>query len=78
MRALGNALVGSPLLVAGALLAGLAATILPIARRRRYGVLAVGAALLVCTVAAGTGLAAVPALALVWGVAGALAAGNRR
>ena len=78
VRALGNALVGSPLLIAGALVAGLAATILPIARRRRYGVLAVGVALLVCTVAAGTGLAAVPALALVWGVAGALAAGNRR
>jgi hypothetical protein len=72
-------LVREPVLLAGAFAAGLAAAILPAARRRsRYGVLAVGSALVVVSAAAGASVAAIPFAALAWGVAGALAAGVRR
>ena len=68
----------SLILLAGAVVAAVAAAILPSARRRwRYGVLGVGAGLLVASVATGTGLASIPLVALVWGVAGAVAAGRR-
>jgi eukaryotic-like serine/threonine-protein kinase len=74
-----SALLDERALVAGAVVVALAAALLPLARRRsRYGVVAVGAALLAGSVATGTSLLWVPVVALVWGVAGALAAGNRR
>ena len=74
-----EALAREPMLLAGTVVLALAAAILPLARRRsKYGVLAVGSALLVGTVVAGTSIAAVPIVALVWAVAGALAAGKRR
>jgi hypothetical protein len=75
--AVASALAAQPVLLAGALVAAAAAAVLPFAHRRsRYGVLAVGTVLLACVVATGTGLVAVPLVALVWGVAGALAAGR--
>ena len=68
-----------PVLLAGAIVLAVAAAILPFARRRwKYGVLAVGSVLLVGSAVAGSSAAAVPVVALVWAVAGALAAGNRR
>jgi serine/threonine-protein kinase len=74
-----RALLGEPVLLAGALAASLAAAILPTVRRRwKYGVLAVGTALVVGSVAAGASVAAIPVVALVWAVAGATAAGTRR
>ena len=74
-----HALVAQPLLLAGALLAALAAAIFPLARRHwRYGVLAVGTALLIGAVAVGTGVVGILLVALVWAIAGALAAGTRR
>jgi Protein kinase domain len=77
--ALARALLLEPMLLTGALAAALAAAILPSARRHwPYGVLAVGAALVVGSVAADASLAAVPVAALVWAIAGALAAGARR
>jgi hypothetical protein len=77
--ALTRALLGEPVLLAGALAAALAAAILPTARRRwKYGVLAVGTALVVGSVAVGVSVAAIPVVALVWAVAGATAAGTRR
>jgi hypothetical protein len=77
--ALAQALLDEPALLAGALAAALTAAILPTARRRsRYGVLAVGTTVVVGSVAAGASLAAIPVAALVWAVAGALAAGIRR
>jgi hypothetical protein len=76
--ALVQALALEPVLLGGAVAAAAAAAVLPLARKRwRYGVLAVGIALLVGTVATGPGLA-VPVVALVWAVAGALAAGSRK
>jgi eukaryotic-like serine/threonine-protein kinase len=75
--ALTQALASSPLLLVAAGAAA-AAVLLPLARRfSRYGVLAVGAALLVGLVAAGAGLVSVLLTALVWGAAGAIAAGAR-
>jgi eukaryotic-like serine/threonine-protein kinase len=74
-RALGD----EPALLAGMVALAVAAAILPLARRRsRYGVLAVGTVLLAGTVVVDASIAAVPVVALVWAVAGALAAGNRR
>ncbi len=76
--ALYGALLGAPLVPAAAAVAGAAAAILPLARRRsRYGVLAVGAVLLAGVVAAGAGVVSVLLVALAWGVAGAVAAGAR-
>jgi hypothetical protein len=77
--ALVSAVAAQPLLLAGALFAALAAALLPLARRHwRYGVLAVGSALLLGAVATGTGVVGILLVALVWAVAGALAAGARR
>ena len=75
---LAGALVMSPLVLVCAAVAAAAAAILPSARRRsRFGVLAVGAALLVGIVAAGAGIVSILLVALVWGIAGAVAAGGR-
>jgi eukaryotic-like serine/threonine-protein kinase len=75
---LGTALTAGPLLLAAAALAAFAAAALPFARRlSKYGVLAIGAVLLVGVVAAGAGIASVLLVALAWGVAGAVAAGAR-
>jgi hypothetical protein len=74
-----DALVAQPLLLAGALVAALAAAILPLVRRHwRYGVLAVGSVLLIGAVATGAGVVGTLFVALIWAVAGALAAGTRR
>jgi eukaryotic-like serine/threonine-protein kinase len=71
-------LVTSPLVLVAAAVAAAAAVILPWARRStRYGVLAVGAVLLIGLVAAGGGVVSIVLTALVWGVAGAVAAGRR-
>ena len=60
-------------------MAAIAAGILaPVWRRWRYGVLAVGTALLAGAVATGAGVLSILAIALVWAFAGALAAGTRR
>jgi hypothetical protein len=76
---LGGALGHEPVLLGAALAAALAGAILPLARRRsRFGVAAVGAVLVVGSVAAGASLVTIPLAALVWGVASALAAGARR
>ena len=73
-----GAVVMSPLVLVCAAVAAAAAAILPWARQRsRFGVLAVGAALLAGAVAAGTGIVAILLVALVWGVAAAVAAGGR-
>ncbi len=65
-----------PTLAFGAAALGLAAAILPWARRRsRYGVLVVGIAMLAGTVAAGTSVVPVLLVALVWAFAAAVAAG---
>jgi hypothetical protein len=76
---LAQTLLGEPVLLGAALAAALSAAILQAARRRwRFGVLAVGTAVVVASVAVGASLAAIPVAALVWAVAGALAAGSRR
>ena len=68
-----------PALVLGAATLGLAAAILPWARRRsRYGVLAVGTVLLAAAVATRTSIVAVLLVALVWAFAAAVAAGTPR
>jgi hypothetical protein len=73
--ALGSSLLSQPLLPAAALLAAGVAVLLPWARRRsRFGVAGLGTLVLVATVAAGSGLAAIPLLVAVWGVAAVLAA----
>jgi eukaryotic-like serine/threonine-protein kinase len=77
--ALVHALLLEPAILASALVAAAAAGILAPARRCwRYGVLAVGTALLAAAVATGAGVLSVLAIALVWAFAGALAAGTRR
>jgi hypothetical protein len=74
-----QAVIGEPLLLASTVVAASAAAVLPLAHRlSQYGVLALGAALLVGAVVSGMSLAAVPVVALVWGIAGAVAAGSRR
>jgi eukaryotic-like serine/threonine-protein kinase len=75
---LASALAMSPLVLVCAAVAAAAAAILPTARRRsRFGVLAVGAALFVGVVASGAGIVSMLLVGLVWGVAGAVAAGGR-
>ncbi len=77
--ALWQAVLLDPILLLGAGALGLAAAILPWARRRSpYGVLALGTALLASSVAVGVGLAATVLVALVWAFAAAVAAGSRR
>ena len=68
-----------PVLLIGAVSLGLAAAALPwIRRRSRYGVLALGIALLAGSVAVGVGLAATVLVALVWALAAAVSAGTRQ
>ena len=68
-----------PVLLVGAVCLGLAAAALPwIRRRSRYGVLALGAALLAGSIAVGVGLAATVLVALVWAIAAAVSAGTRQ
>ena len=68
-----------PVLLIGAVSLGLAAAALPwIRRRSRYGVLALGVALLAGSVAVGVGLAATVLVALVWALAAAVSAGTRQ
>ena len=77
--ALWEFLVARPSILAGAVLVGVAGAIVPWTRRRsRYGVIAVGTMLLAGAVATGSGIAAVLLIALVWAVAGAVAAGIGR
>jgi hypothetical protein len=72
-------LATEPAIVAGTLVAALAAVLLPLLRRRwRYGVLATGVALVATSAAVGVGIASMLVCALVWALAGALAAGKRR
>jgi hypothetical protein len=76
--ALLQALLAEPVILAGAIVAGVAAAVLPLARRQsRYGVLAVGSVLLAGVVAAGGGIVSALLVALVWGVTAAVAAGRR-
>jgi eukaryotic-like serine/threonine-protein kinase len=73
-----GAFVMSPFALVCAAVAAAAAAFLPTARSlSRFGVLAVGATLLVGVVAAGAGVVSILLVALVWGVAGAIAAGGR-
>jgi eukaryotic-like serine/threonine-protein kinase len=77
--ALWQSLLVEPVLLVGTAFAILAAVALPHLRRRsRYGVAAVGTALVAGAVVTGAGLLAVLLVALVWGVAGAVAAGVGR
>jgi len=77
--ALWQAVLVDPILLLGAGALALGAAILPWARRRsRYGVLAVGTALIAGSVVVGVGLAATVLVALVWAFAAAVAAGSRR
>ncbi|MGI8478393.1 MAG: hypothetical protein ACR2M2_00795, partial [Gaiellaceae bacterium] len=74
-----EAALRDPILLLGAGALGLAAAILPLARRRsRYGILVVGAALVAGSLAVGVGIAATLLAALVWAFAAAVAAGTRR
>jgi eukaryotic-like serine/threonine-protein kinase len=74
-----QSLAREPALPVVALTLALVAAFLPLARCRwKHGVLAVGAVVTVCSVALGASLVAVPAVALAWAVAGALAAGTQR
>ncbi|MEX0851123.1 MAG: serine/threonine-protein kinase [Gaiellaceae bacterium] len=74
-----DALLLHPVIVAGAMIAAIAAAILPWARRRsRYGVVIGGTALLAGAVATGSGIGAVLLIALVWAIAGVIAAGTGR
>ncbi len=76
---LGQTVTTNPILLLGAGAVALAAAILPWARRRsRYGVPAVGAILLVGSIAVGVGIAAALLVALAWGLAAAVAARTRR
>jgi hypothetical protein len=74
VREVGLALWGElalhPVVLGGALVAGAAALLLPTAARRtEYGVAALGGALLVCALAAGTGPLALVVSGVVWAVA---------
>ena len=70
-----GALVGAPVLLAAALGLAAAAAALPYARARsRYGLGALGLAVTIGAVVAGTGAASIPLVLGVWGVAGVLAA----
>ena len=77
--ALWSSLLSQPLLTAAALVAAVIAIVLPWARRQsRFGVAALGAGVIACSVAAGTGLASIPLLIAFWGLAAALAARTAR
>ncbi|HSI98192.1 MAG TPA: hypothetical protein VK926_07505, partial [Gaiellaceae bacterium] len=73
--ALWESLVLQPALLAGAVLAGVAAAVLPSARRlSRFGAAAVGLALVAGTMAASMGVVSVILCAVVWTIASAAAA----
>jgi hypothetical protein len=73
--ALSSTLLQNPVLLAAALVAALAAALLPWARRSSpYGVGTVGVVLVACAIAAGAGIAATLLLVTVWGAAAVLAA----
>jgi eukaryotic-like serine/threonine-protein kinase len=73
--ALRGTLSGAPALAAAAIVLAGAAALLPLVRARsRYGVAGLGLVLLLASVAAGVGPAAVPLLVAVWGLAAILAA----
>jgi eukaryotic-like serine/threonine-protein kinase len=81
--AISKALMAQPLVPAAALVAGLAAAILPWARRRhRFGVAGVGIVLVTTTVALGStlggGVVGILLTSACWGAAALLAAGSRR
>ncbi len=68
-----------PVFILGAVCLALAAAALPwIRRRSRYGVLALGAALLAASIAVGVGFAATALVALVWAIAAAISAQTRQ
>jgi len=70
-----DALASAPGLLGAALVLAVAAASLPLVRARfRYGVAAVGVALVAASLAAGVWLASVPLVIAVWAVAAALAA----
>jgi len=74
-----DALLLHPVIAAGAVIAAISAAILPWARRSsRYGVVIGGTALLAGAVATGSGIVAVLLIALVWAIAGVIAAGTGR
>jgi hypothetical protein len=73
-----GALAGSAVLVAGVVVAAMAAAVLPWARdRSRYGVAALGAALTALSVAAGSGAVGTIVMVLVWSIAAAVAGALR-
>jgi serine/threonine-protein kinase len=72
-RAISAELALHPLLLGGALAAAVAAAGLPWAARTRYGVAAVGGALVVASVATGTGAFGLLAAGLVWAAAAGVA-----
>ncbi len=72
-------LVTTPAIITGAVVVGLAAGILPWARKQsRYGAAAVAVVMLVVAVAGGAGILATCVVALAWGIAAAVAAGVGR
>jgi hypothetical protein len=78
-RALWDLLLLHPAVVVGAAVAALAAAALPRIRKlSRYGVAATGTVLLVGAAVTGAGAVGIVLTALVWGAAGAVAAGVRR
>jgi hypothetical protein len=77
--ALLNALAAQPALLAAAAVAGLAGAFLPwIRQQHRFAVAGVGLALVVASIAAGSGALGAFLALLGWGVAALLAAGSRR
>ena len=67
-----------PALLGGALVATAAAVVLPWARRSRHGVAVIGAGLVVCAAATGTGPAGLLVAGLVWALAANRANGTAR
>jgi eukaryotic-like serine/threonine-protein kinase len=77
--ALWTTLAAHPLLPGAALIAAVVAVLLPWARRRsRFGLCAIGSALIACALVVGAGLAALPLVVTVWGIAAVLAARTGR
>jgi eukaryotic-like serine/threonine-protein kinase len=73
-----GALAGSTVVLAGIVVAAMAAAVLPWARdRSRYGVAALGALLTALSIAAGAGAAGTIVMVLVWGIAAAVAGALR-
>ena len=73
-----GALAGSTVVLAGVVVAAMAAAVLPWARdRSRYGVAALGALLTALSIAAGAGAVGTIVMVLVWGIAAAVAGALR-